>query len=197
MCLELSLRQRENLVEIPSCNLEIQYILFFWDQLHLYFLVIFEFAHFFKILENGSMIFFDTSTSRSWLYQKSVVKMFLRLIIWNIYKSIGEENALTEGKNCVTKSRLTIYFNIKSKQHSPVFLASALPQWIGCVPLKWADGKQRKNVGQIEYIRVKVSRDFVTQRFQSLQLSSLSLNLEFFKTINLNETSTNHCLAQH
>ena len=38
------------------------------------------------------------------------MKMLLRLIIWNIFKSIGEENALTGltgGKNCVTKSRLT------------------------------------------------------------------------------------------
>ena len=35
------------------------------------------------------------------------MKMLLRLIIWNIFKSIGEEIALTGGMNCVTKSRLT------------------------------------------------------------------------------------------
>ena len=42
---------------------------------------------------------------------------FLRLIIWNIFKSIGEENALSEGKNCVTKSRLTTYANILNQNN--------------------------------------------------------------------------------
>ena len=55
--------------------------------------------------------------------------LLLRLIIWNISKFIGEENALTDGKNFVTKSRHTTYANtIKSKQHSPVFVAAALSQ---------------------------------------------------------------------
>ena len=53
----------------------------------------------------------DTFTSGSSFYQQGVVKMLLRLIIWNIFKSIGEENALTEGKNCITKSWLPTYAN--------------------------------------------------------------------------------------
>ena len=35
-------------------------------------------------------------------------------------------NALIEGKNCITKSRLTICANILNKKHSAMFLAAAL-----------------------------------------------------------------------
>ena len=41
-----------------------------------------------------------------------------------------------------------------------------------------------------------VSRDFVMQRFPSLQLSSVLLNLDLFQIINHNETSKKHYL-QH
>ena len=49
---------------------------------------------------------------------------------------------------------------------------------------------------QIEYVKINSQSLFVTQRFPSLQLSSLSLNLELFQIINNNETSKKHCL-QH
>ena len=73
--------------------------------------------HFCKDLANGSIKVVDTFTSDSLFYQQGVVKMLLRLIMWNIFKSIGEENALTEGKNCVTKSRLTTYANILNQNN--------------------------------------------------------------------------------
>ena len=60
-----------------------------------------------------------------------------------------------------------------------------------------ADGKSRKNVCKLNILGYIVSRDFVTKRFLSLELSSLSLNLELFQIIkNHNETLKKHFL-QH
>ena len=42
---------------------------------------------------------------------------------------------------------------------------------------------------KLNILGLVVSRDFVTQRFPSFQLPSLSLNLELFHIINHNETS--------
>ena len=89
-------RQHENLVEFLCCNLKINP--FYLDQSYLYFLVIFEFARFCKDLTNGSLKVVETFTSGSSFYQQDVVKMLLRLIIWNIFKSIGEENAPNQVK---------------------------------------------------------------------------------------------------
>ena len=83
-CVSKFLRQRENLVEVPCCNLEIYLFSETSCIFLLYFLVIFEFTHFCKILENVLINFFDIFTSCNCLYQESVVKMFLRLITWNI-----------------------------------------------------------------------------------------------------------------
>ena len=73
--------------------------------------------------------------------------MLLRLIIWNIFKSIGEENALTEGKNCVTKSRLTTYANILNQNNIlPCIWPRPYLNEYEKFALKWADGKSGKNV---------------------------------------------------
>ena len=52
------------------------------------------FAHFCKNLENGWIKVFDTFTSGSWFYQQGVVKMFLRLIIWNILNPLVKRTDL-------------------------------------------------------------------------------------------------------
>ena len=69
------------------------------------------------------------------------MKMLLTLIIWNIFKSIGEENALTEGENCVTKSRLTTFFNILNQNNFlPCFGPRPYLNEHEKFALKWADG---------------------------------------------------------